>query len=119
MALVSTTLTGTGSVTLTNKKPSEKFVRITLTGTYTGVTADLSASLTSTPDYAPIGCLDETAYADVTSALISTSAANKTYQLNGAGLQAIKVNVSAFGTGSVKVSIYTDDHGALTQVAGA
>jgi len=120
MSFKTATLTATGTVVL-QKRPSERFVRITISGTYTGVTADLSAALDSltSPSYAPIGCLDESAYADTTYALLSASATNKTYQLNGGGLQYIKVNVSAISTGSVVVNMYADDHTPLTQVAGA
>jgi hypothetical protein len=118
MAFATTTLTAPGSLILT-KPPAEKFVRITLTGTFTGLTADLSASLDQTGgNFAPVGCMNEQTYAKTSSALLTTSTQPTTFMFNGAGMKAVKLNISAIATGSVVVNMYSDDHGVLNQLAG-
>jgi hypothetical protein len=117
MAATSGSLATNTDTLILTKKPTDHFVIITMSGTYTGVTVSLTGSIDGT-NYAPVSFVDRSVFARDTDDSLSSLSTGKVLEVNGSGLKYIKLSCTAISTGSVTAVMNADDVNPLSQLGG-
>lgn len=121
-----TIATATDTVVMSQKSAQDSYCLIQISGTYTGLTFIVEGVIhsTGTPavpqesDYTACSFVNRILYARDVDATISTTATGQLLEVNGSGLQYLRVRATALASGSATVTIYSDDVSPFTPLGG-
>lgn len=118
MAQITGTLAAATESVVLVKRRTERLVGVSLTGTFTGVSVVVEASLDGL-EYVPLGVVDRGSYVLLLATDLVGLSSARTLEADGGGFLRMRVRCTAISSGSVSVTMTASDSLVRTRLGGA